>query len=53
MTKYRYRWPVALIFFKYGFTIEWIPPIVKIEPPRPSDPEDSMLIYIGMFDDEP
>jgi hypothetical protein len=53
MSKYRYRLPVAILFFKYGFTIYLQQPRFRIERRPKTDAEDSMLIYIGMFDDDP
>ena len=50
--KYRYRFPIQWVVFKYGFSVAWQQPIVKIVPPKNSDAEDSMLIYLGMFDDD-
>ncbi|WP_310485104.1 hypothetical protein [Chamaesiphon sp. VAR_48_metabat_403] len=49
---YRVRFPIQLVVFKIGLTIAWQQPIVKKVTPKDSDPEDSMLIYIGMFDDD-
>jgi hypothetical protein len=49
---YRYRLPIQSVFFKWGMTIAWQQPIVKIIKPKDSDAEDSMLIYVGMFDDD-
>lgn len=53
MIKYRYRFPVAILFFKYGFSVYLQQPIVKIYPRPDLDAQDSMLIYIGMFDEDP
>lgn len=52
LRNYRYRFPFQSVFFKWGLTIAWQQPIVKITKPKDSDAEDSMLIYIGMFDDD-
>lgn len=53
LRNYRYRFPFQSVLFKWGLTIAWQQPIVKISKPKDSDPEDSMLIYVGMFDDDP
>jgi hypothetical protein len=50
---YRVRCPIRSVWFKWGFTLCWQQPIVKIAKPKDADPEDSMLIYLGMFDDDP
>jgi hypothetical protein len=50
---HRYRLPFHWVVFKYGFTFALQEPIVKIVKPKDSDAEDSMMIYIGMFDDDP
>ena len=42
--KYRYRFPIRILVFKWGMTIAWQPPVVKIE-------EGSISIFLGMFDD--
>jgi len=52
-SKYRYRFPISMSGWRWGFSISLQRPIVKIITARPTDPEDSMLIYIGMFDEDP
>jgi hypothetical protein len=52
MKNYRVRFPIVIQLFRWGVSIEWIAPIVRIERRRNPDAEDSMLIYITMFDDD-
>jgi hypothetical protein len=42
--KYRYRFPIQIILFKWGITISWHTPIVKMD-------DGSISIFLGMFDD--
>lgn len=47
MTKtYRYRFPIHVQMWRWGMTIYWQPPIVKIE-------REDMSSFFHMFDDEP
>ena len=50
--KYRYQFPLVWELFKWGITIGLRHPIIHVRPPKLTDPEDSMLIYIGMFDED-
>lgn len=49
---YRVRFPIQWVMFRWGFSIALQQPIVKIVAPKNSDAADSMLIYLGMFDDD-
>jgi hypothetical protein len=51
--RYRYRFPIVIAIFRWGFSIAWQAPIVRIYQRPNLDPEDSMLIYISMFDEDP
>jgi hypothetical protein len=50
--QYRARFPIVIQLFMWGFSIEWQAPIVRMYPRRDPEAEDSMLIYIGMFDED-
>jgi hypothetical protein len=43
--KYRFRFPIQVIIFKFGITIAWHAPIVKLD-------DGSISIFLGMFDEE-
>ncbi|WP_309740082.1 hypothetical protein [Chamaesiphon sp. OTE_20_metabat_361] len=51
--KYRYRFPIAIALFRWGFSIAWQAPIVKIYQRPNLDAEDSMLIFMSMLDEDP
>ena len=51
--KYRLRSPFVIALFRWGFSIAWQAPIVKIYQRPELDPEDSMLMFISMFDEDP
>jgi hypothetical protein len=42
--KYRYRFPIQVLLFKFGITVSWQQPIVKMD-------DGSISIFLGMFDD--
>jgi hypothetical protein len=52
MIRYRYQFPIAISLFRWGVTIALQHPIYRIYPRPDPRPEDSMLIYIGMFDED-
>jgi hypothetical protein len=43
--KYRFRFPIQVIIFKFGITIAWHAPIVRKR-------TESISIFLGMFDEE-
>jgi hypothetical protein len=43
--KYRLRFPIACTWFRWGLTIAWLPPVVRIE-------DDSISIFLNFFDEE-
>ncbi|WP_310485718.1 hypothetical protein [Chamaesiphon sp. VAR_48_metabat_403] len=45
LRNYRYQFPIRIILFKYGITIAWKQPIVKIS-------DGSISVFLGMFDDD-
>jgi hypothetical protein len=47
MTKtYRYRFPINVTLWRWGMTIYWQPPIVKL-------PTEDISSFFHMFDEEP
>jgi hypothetical protein len=42
--KYRFRFPIQILLFKFGMTIAWQQPIVKMD-------DGSISIFLNMFDD--
>jgi hypothetical protein len=43
--KYRYRFPIRINIFKFGITVSWQQPIVKID-------DGSISIFLNLFDDQ-